>query len=198
MNKAMKSMRKHIIFFTGMLTFLLVTLGCSPVKIIAEREENFQPSAYQSYAFAQVDLEGVDQATAILYEEISKRIAYEMHQKGYKLNPNDPDLLVAFNILSEEQRKEVWRNANNNIYNPWMGRGMWGYYGPWSPAMDTRYKEVKYEKTGTFVVDLLSVEQQELVWRGIGIGPVNNPEERFNTAYLSVEKMFRDFPAKVT
>lgn len=191
-------MKRYLTFISGMLALALILPACSPVKIIAERDTNFNPVAYQSYAFAQVDLEGVDQATAILYEEISKRIAYEMHQKGYELDTENPDLLVAFNILSEEQRKEVWRDANNDFFNPWMGRGMWGYYGPWGPNMNTRYKEVKYERTGTFVIDLLSTEQEELVWRGIGVGPVNNPEERFNTAYQSVEKMFRDFPARAS
>lgn len=191
-------MKRYIIHVSSMLALGLLFSACSPVKIVAERDENFDPVAYQSYAFAQVDLEGVDQATAILYEEISKRIAYEMQQKGYELNPENPDLLVAFNILSEEQRKEVWRNNNNDFFNPWMGRGMWGYYGPWGPNMNTRYKEVKYERTGTFVIDLLSTEQKELVWRGIGIGPVNDPEERFNTAYQSVEKMFKNFPARAS
>lgn len=190
-------MRRFGLHIFSMLVVFLMLTSCSSVKIVAEREENFNVGSYQTYAFAPVDLEGVDQATAILYEEISKRIAYEMMQKGYELNAEDPDLLVAFNILSEEQRKEVWRNTNNNMYNPWMGRGMWGYYGPWGPDFNTRYKEVKYERTGTFVVDLLSTGQQELVWRGIGIGPVNNPEERFNTAYQSVEKMFQKFPAKM-
>ncbi len=189
-------MKQYISQISFVTVILLMFTGCSPVKIIAEREENFNAGSYQSYAFAPVDLDGVDQATAILYEEISKRIVYEMKQKGYQLQPDDPDLLVAFNILSEEQRKEVWRNNNNDMYNPWMGRGMWGYYGPWSPNVNNRYKEVKYERTGTFVVDLLSTRQQELVWRGIGIGPVNNPEERFNTAYQSVEKMFKELPAK--
>lgn len=161
---------------------------------MAEKEDGFKESTYQSYAFAPVDLTQVDQATAVLFEEISKRIAYEMRQKGYQLNPESPDLLVAFNILSEEQRKEVWRNNNNDLYNPWMGRGMWSYYNPYGPRLNTRYKEIKFERTGTFVVDLISTSQEELVWRGIGIGPVNDPNERFNTAYQSVEKMFRKFP----
>jgi len=190
-------MKKYIYQISVIAACIVALSSCSSVKIIAEREENFDAGTYQSYAFAPVDLREVDYATSILYEEISKRIAYEMKQKGYVLNPEAPDLLVAFNILSEEQRKEVWRNTNNNAFNPWMNQGMWGYYNPWGqPNFNNRYKEVKYERTGTFVVDLLSTAQEELVWRGIGIGPVNDPEERFNTAYQSVEKMFKEFPAK--
>jgi hypothetical protein len=189
-------MKTYINLLASLLAVVFLGTACSSVKIIAEKEENFNATSYTSYAFAPVDLRELDQATAILFEEISKRIAYEMKQKGYVLNPDNPDLLVAFNILSEEQRKEVWRNTNNDTFNPWYGRGMWPYANPWGPNFNTRYKEVKFERTGTFVVDLLSTEQKELVWRGIGIGPVNNPEERFNTAYLSVEKMFREFPSK--
>jgi len=163
---------------------------------MAEQEESFTHD-YQTYAFAQVELKELDQATAILYQEISKRIAYEMKQKGYSLDAENPDLLVAFNILSEEQRKEVWRSTNNDpMFSPWGARGLWPYYSPWGPNFNTRYKEVKFERTGTFVVDLLSTGQKTLVWRGIGIGPVNDPEERFNTAYQSVEKMFKELPAR--
>lgn len=175
---------------------LLFTYACSSVKIIAEKEESFEPGSYGTYAFAPVDLQQVDQATAILYQEISKSIAYQMKQKGYTLNPENPDLLVAFNILTEEARKESWKSVNNDPYYPYGMRSMWAYNSFGYPNYNTRYKEVKFEKTGTFVVDLLSTEQEELVWRGIGIGPVNHPEERFNTAYESVQKMFKKFPDK--
>lgn len=175
---------------------LLFSGACSSIKIIAEKEEGFDQESYNTYAFAAVDLQQVDQATAILYQEISKRIAYQMKQKGYELSTEDPDLLIAFNILTEEARKESWKSVNNDPYYPYGMRSMWAYNSLWGPNMNNRYKEVKFEKTGTFVVDLLSAEQQALVWRGIGIGPVNHPEERFNTAYESVQKMFKKFPDK--
>lgn len=187
-------MEKIIISICIILSLTLVS-SCSSIKVIADKEESFQPAAYTTYAFADVNLQELDQATAILYQEISKRIAYEMKQKGYELSTDAPDLLVAFNILTEEARKESWKSANNDPYYPGM-RSMWAYNSFWGPNYNTRYKEVKYEKTGTFVVDLLSTEQKELVWRGIGIGPVNHPEERFNTAYQSVQKMFKPFPKR--
>lgn len=188
-------MKKNV--FSGSIALaLLFTFACSSVKIIAEKEDGFEPSTYQTYAFAPVDLKGVDQATAILYQEIRKSIAYEMNQKGYSPNADQPDLIVTFNILTEEARKESWKSVNNDPYYPYGMRGMWAYNSMYSPYYNQRYKEVKYEKTGTFVVDLLSTRQEQLVWRGIGIGPVNHPEERFNTAYLSVQKMFKEFPAR--
>ncbi len=185
-------MKKYIVV-TFTITTLLLSYACSSIKIMADKEASFENGKYSTYAFAPVDLKQVDQATAILYQELSKRIAYEMKQKGYVLQDEKPDLLIAFNILTEEARKESWKSANNDPYSM---RGMWAYNSFGYPNYNTRYKEVKFEKTGTFVVDLLSTEQQELVWRGIGIGPVNDPEERFNTAYESVEKMFKKFPDK--
>ncbi|MFP4096009.1 MAG: DUF4136 domain-containing protein [Cyclobacteriaceae bacterium] len=184
----MKYLPIHIII-------MLLLSACSSVKIIAEQEESFDQSTYRTYAFAPVDMKQLDPATAVLYEEISKTIAREMKEKGYTVDTEAPDLLVAFNILTEESRKEVWRNNNN--MDPWMSRGMWPYspWG-WGPNFNDRYKEIKLERTGTFVVDLLSTEQKDLVWRGIGIGPVNDPEERFDTAYRSVQKMFKKLPAQ--
>lgn len=188
-------MKKYIIS-GSMVMLLLFTFACSSVKIIAEKEDGFDKSDYNTYAFAAVDLKAMDQATAILYQEIRKSIAYEMKNKGYEINAETPDLIVAFNILTEEARKESWKSVNNDPYYPYGMRGMWAYNSLYGPNFNQRYKEVKYEKTGTFVVDLLSTEQEQLVWRGIGIGPVNHPEERFNTAYESVQKMFKEFPEK--
>lgn len=175
-------------------TLILVILSaCSSVRVFSEKEAEIDLSAYKTYAFADVPLEQLDQPTAILYEEIRKRIARELNQRGYKPDAENPDMLVAFNILTEEERKETTKSVNP--YGPYGMRGMWPYYYPWGRPQDYRYKEIRIEKKGTMVVDLLSSEEKQPVWRGIGIGPVNDPEERFETAYKIVQKLFRKFPA---
>lgn len=170
--------------------------ACSSIRVFSEKEVEADLSAYKTYAFVNVPLEQLDQPTAILYEEVRKRIARELNQRGYQPDPDNPDLFVAFNILTEEQRREITKSTNP--YDPYgiSGmRGMWPYYYPWGRPQDYRYKEIRIEKTGTMVVDVLSSEKKEPVWRGIGTGPVNDPEERFETAYKIVEKLFKQFPA---
>lgn len=178
---------------TVLLIFMMLASACSSIKVFSENEHEAALSDYQTYAFVKVPLDQIDQATAILYEEVRKRIAAELNERGYKPDTENPDLYVSFNILTEEQRKEVTKSANP--YNPYGLAGMWpapypmrGFYP------DYRYKEIQIKRTGTMVVDLISSELKEPVWRGIGIGPTNDPEERFETAYKIVEKLFKEFP----
>ncbi len=180
-------------FYLILCAVLTAVSSCSSVKVFSEKETEDNLSVYKTYAFVGVPLEQLDQATAILYEELRKRIARQMHEKGFQPDAEDPDLYVAFNILTEEERKEVTKSTNP--YGPYGMYGMWSYNYPWGwPRTDYRYKEIRIEKTGTVVVDLISSEKQEPVWRGIGIGPVNDPEERFKTAYKIVEKLFKQLP----
>ena len=167
--------------------------GCSSIKIYVENPEKTTVVG-STYAFVPIQEGVLDQASTILYDEIRQRIMREMDERSYTIDTEQPDLLVAFNILTEEQRKEVTKSSD-----PYGGYGrMWpyAYPGGWWPQMDRyRYKEIRIEKTGTLVVDVVSPEEQKLLWRGIGIGPVNDPEERFETAYKTVKKLFNKFPS---
>jgi hypothetical protein len=170
--------------------------ACSPVKTFVETPAASGISG-NKYAFVPLSDEGVDQASAILYDEISQRISEALRQRGYTPDASNPQLLVAFNILTNEQQKEVTRSAD-----PYGGYNhMWAntYAGGWWPPMNNaRYKEIRIEKTGVLIVDFVSASEKELVWRGVGSGPVNDPEERFETSYKIVNKLFKKFPAAVT
>ena len=174
------------------LIVLLGTTSCSSIKVYVENPE--AASAWGgAYAFVPIQEGALDQASQILYDEIRQRIRREMEERNYTVDTEKPDMLIAFNILTEEQRREVTKSAD-----PYGGYGrMWPYAYPggrW-PAMDRyRYKEIRIEKTGTLVMDVVSGDGQKLLWRGVGIGPVNDPEERFETAYKTVSKLFKKFP----
>ena len=166
--------------------------SCSSIKVYTENPEPTISGV--TYAFVPIQEGALDQASTILYDEIRQRIMREMEARQYTIDTEAPDMLIAFNILTEEQRKEVTKSSD-----PYGANGrMWpyAYPGGWWPQMDRyRYKEIRIEKTGTLVVDLVSSQEKKLLWRGIGIGPVNDPEERFETAYRTVDKLFRRFPA---
>ena len=169
--------------------------ACSSIKTYTENPESTSLSG--TYAFVPIEEGALDQASAILYDEIRQRIIREMQDRQFALDTESPDMLIAFNILTEEERREVTKSADP--YGSY--RRMWPYAYPggrW-PMMDRyRYKEIRIEKTGTLVVDIVSAQQQALLWRGIGIGPVNDPEERFETSYKIVDKLFKKFPASAT
>ncbi len=167
--------------------------GCASVKTFVDTPEEGGISE-TTYAFVPLSGGELDQASAVLYNEISRRIGEKLRQRGYTVDTENPQLLIAFNILTEEQRKEITRSNNpyGNYNHMWTNT----YGGGWWPPMDrSRYKEIWIEKTGTLVIDVVAAAEKKLRWRGLGTGPVNDPEERFETTYKIVDKLFKRFPA---
>nr|WKN39519.1 DUF4136 domain-containing protein [Tunicatimonas sp. TK19036] len=187
-------MTYRYIFFLIILSSII--LACSPIKILSEAPEAQEVNHFKTFAFMQVDEKQMDQASLVLYDEIRKSITAQLRQKAYQIDTENPELLIAFNILTDEQRKEVTKSAD-----PYGAYGrMWPYnpyYRGWYPTNQYRYKEIQIQKTGTMIIDMFDNQKQALVWRGLGIGPVNNPEERFETAYKMVDKIFKAFPESV-
>ena len=183
-------MSQRILYF--LLVTTLVLTGCSSIKTFVETPPDAS-IAGSTYAFVPLPEGELDQASAILYDEIRRRISADLRQSGYTVDTEAPQLLVAFNILTEEQRKEVTRSSDpyGSYDHLWMN----AYSRGWWPPMDrSRYKEISIEKTGTLIVDVVDVSEKKLLWRGLGTGPVNDPDERFETTYKIVDKLFRRFP----
>ena len=170
-----------------------ISVACSSIKTYTAAPAARQVNGFKTFAFVSPDESEMDQASLILFEEIRKSIAAQLRQKDYQPDTENPELLIAFNIMTDEEQKAVTRSTDP--YGAY-GRRMWAYnpyaWG-WMPPPQT-YREIKIEKTGTMVVDLFDKEAKELIWRGISTGPVNNPEERFETAYKMVNKLFKEFP----
>ena len=89
-----------------------------------------------------------------------------MGQRGYVVDTASPQLLIAFTMLTDEQRKETVRTDD-----PYGGFGRSWYYNPYGgwPTLN-RYKEIRIEKTGTLVIDVLSAQGKELAWRASALG----------------------------
>ncbi|WKN45101.1 DUF4136 domain-containing protein [Tunicatimonas pelagia] len=175
------------------LSILIISsIACSSIKTYTEAPADQKVSHYKTFAFVSPDESEMDQASLILYDEIRKSIVAQLREKNYQPNTENPELLIAFNIMTDEEQTAVTRSTDP--YGAY-GRRMWAY-NPyalgWVPPQT--YREIRIEKTGTMVVDLFDNQAKELIWRGIGIGPVNNPEERFETAYKMVDKIFKGFP----
>ncbi len=183
-------------YIFSILVIASTTLACSPIKTFTEAPADQQVNHYKTFAFLSPDEAEMDQASLILYDEVRKSIVSQLREKNYQPDPENPELLIAFNIMTDEEQKAVTRS--NDPYGAY-GRRMWAYNPyAWGWMPPQTYKEIRIEKTGTMVVDLFDKQAKELIWRGIGIGPVNNPEERFETAYKMVDKIFKEFPASMT
>ena len=83
-------------------TWLVILGACSSIKTYVEGTD---ATFGTTYAFVPIEKSTLDPASAVLYDEIRQRVVQEMQHRQFKLNTESPDMLIDFNILTEEQKK---------------------------------------------------------------------------------------------
>ncbi|NJW51422.1 DUF4136 domain-containing protein [Salinimicrobium oceani] len=163
---------KHFLSLS-ILAGLLVT-SCGP-KVDTNKKVARSMSSYSSYAFLpnQDTIQTSNYDNARVNEVVIDEIRTSMQEKNYRLDRNQPDLLVYYHLMMDE---EMAVNANPvytnySYYRP-------GYYvGPYyrnyaynnyftiPRIVGSSVEQIPY-KEGTLVIDLIDRRTNEIVWRG--------------------------------
>jgi hypothetical protein len=159
---------------------LLLLAGCSPITVHHDYDPNEDFSTLRRWAFASSPTPATgsnSQVSGLTYDRIRRAIEDQLTLKGYQKLDSNPDFLVRTHA-GAGQKLEV---------EPGYGYG-WGY-GNQVQAVDE----------GTLVIDILSVKEKRLVWRGTGSGALDpnlDPEQRDARIRETVQKILADFPPK--
>lgn len=119
-------------------------------------------------------------SNSIANRAIRAKIVQEFTDRGYTVDEQHPDFLVAFYATARE-KLDVTTLDYGYPFNP-----AWGRYGP--PAQTiTQYVE------GSVIVDVLTPGNRELLWRGQGKAelsdtPAENVKQLVNAAGVIVSK----------
>jgi len=178
-----------------MLIALFISLGgcASSAKIIYDYDHSADFGSYQTYNF--FENAGPDQGD---YQSFFSRymidaITIEMEKRGYTQS-NNPDLLVNFNAVLQDKTKVSTSPA------PMTG-GYYGYRGGMYSGWGVGYgyateTHVSQYTEGTFNIDVVDANKNQLVWEAVGVGRVTedaqeNLEQRVNEG---VPKFFAGYP----
>lgn len=188
--------------FSGFLVLIsLLVISCGP-KVNTSKKTTKNLESFTSYAFLpnQDTIQTSKYDNAFVNEVIIDQINVNMQELDYRLDRNQPDLLVYYHLMLDE---EVAVNAspvytNYSYYRP-------GYYvGPYYrnyaynnyftvPRLaGTAIEQIPY-KEGTIVIDIIDRRTNEIVWRGRAndvITPTNLEEKLSNY----VNAIFEEFP----
>lgn len=188
--------------FSGFLVLIsLLVISCGP-KVNTSKKTTKNLESFTSYAFLpnQDTIQTSKYDNAFVNEVIIDQINVNMQELDYRLDRNQPDLLVYYHLMLDE---EVAVNAspvytNYSYYRP-------GYYvGPYYrnyaynnyftvPRLaGTAIEQIPY-KEGTIVIDIIDRRTNEIVWRGRAndvITPRNLEEKLSNY----VNAIFEEFP----
>lgn len=197
----MKFLKTHL-QFTGLLVlFSFLFISCGP-KVNTSKKTTKNLDTFSSYAFLpnQDTIRTSKYDNAFVNEVVIDEINQNMQAQDYRLDRNQPDLLVYYHLMMDE---EVAVNAspvytNYSYYRP-------GYYvGPYYrnyaynnyftvPRLaGTAIEQIPY-KEGTIVIDIINRRTNEIVWRGRAndIITPTNLEEKLR-AYVNA--IFEEFP----
>jgi hypothetical protein len=101
-------------------------------------------------------------------------IEIEMDLRGY-VRSSDPDIYLNFNAFIQDKTKVT----QSPSMGPPMGMGGYygyrgGYYGAWGGYGYSTQTHVSQYTEGTFNIDLIDANKQQLVWEAVGVGRITD------------------------
>lgn len=198
----MEFSNKHILL---VLFITLITGGCATTAIYTDISRDVDFSQYHTYAWLPPN--GDSTATSlfdneIINEKIMADVNEEMKMRGFKIDADNPDILVLTHTSFEKKTKQELEPiySSYDYYYP-----DFYYAGPWFPYYYTGYpnitrisgydlRTIEYTE-GIVAVDIIETADSKLVWRGW-------VEDKINRKTLSddlndyVKNIFERFPLK--
>lgn len=169
--------------------------GCATGPLVrAETDPHADFSRYRTFGFEEplgTDRSGYQTIVSRLLKAATRR---EMEARGFRFEPDQPDLLVNFNAhLTQKVRV-----AGGGPTYGWYGLGYYGYrgglYGTW-PLYPADTWVATYDE-GTLNVDVVDRARRQMVWEGIAIDTVTGKTTENLQAAIdaAVSAVFAKFP----
>lgn len=187
------------------LASVLLLSACGmPFTVSSDHQAGTDFTQLKTYQWREANQFHVDSVKYLDNDIIDGRIKSAVNagftQRGISLaEDGKPDFLVSYSVTTTE--KADIRNYNSYggmapgfSYGAAYGRGY--HYGAVGLGVQSETKVIYY-KEGTFVLDVVSVETDKLIWRASADGRLNkkkSPAERMEAMNEVVGKMLENFP----
>lgn len=182
--------RQWQVLFATLLLLLLAGCASGP-QVSSEADPTADFSRYRSFGWYQpLAIEDKGYATPTT-EKVKEAVRREMEARGYRFDPQQPDLWVNLNAYMRE------RTSVSSIptvdYNYYYSYRAGGYFAV--PFWRDRTSVRQYTE-GTLNVDLVDRERNRLVWEGIAVGRMAklSPQDRATRIDSTVQEIFGQFP----
>jgi hypothetical protein len=168
-------MTKNLITrITGVAVIALLASGCATSNIRSNVDPNADFGKYHTWNFIENAGPGNGKYESFFSQYMKAAIEIEMDKRGYT-KADDPDIWVNFNGIVREktQIREVpsgppagygYYGYRSGFYDPWGGYG-WG-----TETHVSQYNE------GTFNIDIIDNEKDQLVWEAVGQGRISQKD----------------------
>lgn len=166
----MTSVRMHAASLLAAIAVLLQACQTGPdVRADYDRSADF--AAYRTFAFMNPTSTDKQGYSTLVTQHLKTAVTSEMEQRGYRLDPENPDLLVNFSgKLQEKQEIEstpavgAYYGYRSGLYGVWPGYVMGG------DVYTEDYTE------GTLNIDVIDASRKQMVWEGVAVGEVRRED----------------------
>lgn len=187
-----------------LLALLVAISSCGTARYFQQTADNVDFGKYKTFAF----LPRTDTAEFSLYnsgivqENTVKDISGEMERRGFKLDAENPDLLILPHFMFERKHQTVYDPVYPNYdywypgfyVNPWFGYYFPGYVGI-SKIDGAGIRQIDYTE-GTMVIDVIeNADGHRLIWRGWSNDRINPNTFTHEVGYY-INHIFEKFPVE--
>jgi hypothetical protein len=171
--------------------------GCSGLTIQSDFDPTADFSDFRTWDWmpgaGEIHADNPTRDNAILKGRIQTAVANVLIDRGYRLNPDTPDFLVAYHVAFQEKMDlEV---VNNYYGYPYAG----SYAATWGPTIYGQEVQQREWEQGTLLIDILDGESRQLVWRGSAqaeVYPEQDPNQRQKNINNIARKVLDEFPPR--
>ena len=174
-----------------------VVSGCAAVAHV-EKDDTVNFSKYKTFAWTETkEKDSLNQkVTSDLTERnIKAAVAAELEKQGWRENKNNPDVLLAYDVLVEKNLRDdsnpmYSRPYTRYLFNPYTRRWVGIYY----PSQFMGYTGNSYEvREGTVTITMVDAQSEKTVWQGWTTNEVNSRNISKKEIQASVKSIFRKF-----
>jgi len=176
---------------------LVFSLGaCSSLQVSWDYDVNADFSTLRSYDWLPIPAAESAaprlQYDSLLETRVKQAVDSELARKGFRRDTEKPDYLVGYNVAIDEKVAVTYLNELYGYGPGWGERRHIYHYG--YPSRD--YIVDEYQQ-GTLILDIVSTDTGQLIWRGTAsdeVYPDLGQEAREKRVREAVKKILEQFP----
>ena len=169
---------------SSILVVLVLSAGCSSMKVTTDYSEAADFGTLTTFQYQEGD-QTIADTNQLVHGRIVGAIKRAMEANGFTEVDSNPDVHVTY---YGEETQQVVLNTTHMGY----GYGSSWHWGGTATHSTTRPTTYRY---GTLVIDIVTADEKELVWRGSATDTISkNPEKNTAKINRAIEKLFERYP----
>lgn len=169
------------------VALILLMTGCSPeIRVYSDYDPGYE--LYNYATFTWLKEKSIELGNNPLYynelndKRIKSAITEQLTKKGYRRSEKDPELVVHYHIIVDDQ-SIVTTDPHGYFYSPY-----------WTHLRTN----IQQYREGTLIIDFMDPKTNNLVWRGWAVSALEGrpltPDKIDGLIRTAVGKIFRKFP----